>query len=457
MNTTAHPVAPEEVMALLDGELSAAEAQAVSAHLDRCSECSVLAEQFRSTSRSVSRWNVEAVPAKLEHSVTSAAGSGVDIGKANIFLRAFLRASFWTWEQWALRGGGTLAALLLVLAIFLPTLHRSQQAAVSATSYQGKQHTERESSAGASAGKLPVNGDSIVDQQSKVSQSRTAKGQGQGQGQGLLTLTSPGIEAGSNRLFNGPGDHAERSFSVDGQPVTHQQDKATSGPMIARSVSLSIVVKDFAASRSSLDGILARHHGYSAQLNVSTPENAARGLAASLRIPAPELASAVADLKTLGRVENESQSGEEVTQEHADLVARLKNSRETEQRLRTILEERTGKVVEVLQVEQEIARVRGDIERMEAEQTALEHRVDFASVELQLTEEYKAQLNPPAASVSTRIRNALVAGYRNASEMVLGIVLFFAESGPTLLIWLVIIVLPGIFVWRRYRRALGTA
>ena len=451
MNTTAHPVAPEEVMALLDGELSAAEAQAVSAHLDRCSECSVLAEQFRSTSRSVSRWNVEAVPAKLEHSVTSAAGSGVDIGKANIFLRAFLRASFWTWEQWALRGGGTLAALLLVLAIFLPTLHRSQQAAMSATSYQGKQHTERESSAGGSAGKLQVNGDSIVEQQSKVSQSRTAKGQR------LLTLTSPGTETGSNGLFHGPGDHAENLFSINGQPVTDQQDKATSGPMIARSVSLSIVVKDFAASRSSLDGILARHHGYSAQLNVSTPENAARGLAASLRIPAPELASAVADLKTLGRVENESQSGQEVTQEHADLVARLKNSRETEQRLRTILQERTGKVVEVLQVEQEIARVRGDIERMEAEQTALEHRVDFASVELQLTEEYKAQLNPPAASVSTRIRNALVAGYRNASEMVLGIVLFFAESGPTLLIWLVIIVLPGIFVWRRYRRALGTA
>jgi hypothetical protein len=448
MNTTAHPVAPEEVMALLDGELSAAEAQAVSAHLDRCAECSALAEQFRSTSLSLSRWNVEAVPEKLEDSVTGAAakaGSGVDIGKANLFIRA----SFWTWGQWATASGGTLAALLLVLAIFLPTLHRSQQAAMSATFYQGKQHTERESSAGASAGKLPVNGDSIVDQQSKASQSRTA--------QALVTLTSPGIAADSNGLFPGLGNHTEKSLSVDGQPMTDQQSKVISAPMIARTVSLSIVVKDFAASRSSLDSILARHRGYSAQLNVSTPENAARGLRASLRIPAPELASAVAELKTLGRVENESQSGEEVTQEHADLVARLKNSRETEQRLRTILQERTGKVGEVLEVEQEIGRVRGDIERMEAEQKALEHRVDFATVDLQLTEEYKAQLNPPAASVSTRIRNALVAGYRNASEMVLGIVLFFAESGPTLLIWLVIIVLPVIFMWRRYRRALGTA
>ena len=55
MNTTAHPVAPEEVMAFLDGELSAAEAQAVSTHLDRCAECGALAEQFRSTSLSLSR------------------------------------------------------------------------------------------------------------------------------------------------------------------------------------------------------------------------------------------------------------------------------------------------------------------------------------------------------------------------------------------------------------------
>jgi hypothetical protein len=215
-------------------------------------------------------------------------------------------------------------------------------------------------------------------------------------------------------------------------------------------------VKDFAASRASLDVILTKHRGYSAQLNVGTPENAPRSFQASLRIPATELDSAVEDLKTLGHVENESQSGEEVTQQHTDLVARLKNSRETEQRFRTILEERTGNVVEVLQVEEGIARVRGDIERMEAEQKTLENRVGFATVELQLTEEYKAQLNPPAASVSTRIHNAFVAGYRNALETVLGIVLFFAEYGPALLIWLVILVLPIIFVWWRYRKAVAT-
>src|SRR5215475_7309853 len=44
----------------------------------------------------------------------------------------------------------------------------------------------------------------------------------------LVTLSSPGIAADSNGLFHGMGDHAENSFSVDGQPVTDQQSKVFS-------------------------------------------------------------------------------------------------------------------------------------------------------------------------------------------------------------------------------------
>ena len=44
----------------------------------------------------------------------------------------------------------------------------------------------------------------------------------------LVTLATPGIAADSNGLFHGLGDHAENSFSVDGQPVTDQQSKVFS-------------------------------------------------------------------------------------------------------------------------------------------------------------------------------------------------------------------------------------
>jgi hypothetical protein len=44
----------------------------------------------------------------------------------------------------------------------------------------------------------------------------------------LVTLASPGIAADSNGLAHGLGDHAENSFSVDGQPITDQQSKVFS-------------------------------------------------------------------------------------------------------------------------------------------------------------------------------------------------------------------------------------
>ena len=47
----------------------------------------------------------------------------------------------------------------------------------------------------------------------------------------LVTLASPGVVADSNGLFHGLGDHAENSFSVDGQPITDQQSKIFSNQL----------------------------------------------------------------------------------------------------------------------------------------------------------------------------------------------------------------------------------
>jgi hypothetical protein len=258
--------------------------------------------------------------------------------------------------------------------------------------------------------------------------------------------------------YNGPAREStanKASANVQKDALStnsYVQTPNSPAPLIARTAGLTILVKDFAAARTSLDTILARYGGYSASLTIDTPENSQRHFQASIRIPENKLTGALNDLKTLGRAVNETQSGEEVTQQHADLVARLQNSRETEQRLRAILEQRTGKIDDVLQVEQEIARVRGEIESMDSEQGALEHRVSFASVDLQLVEEYKEQLNPSPVSTSSRLRNAFIEGIRNASGTLLGLILFLERFAPSILIWAAIFGLPAFLVWRRFKR-----
>ena len=57
-STAQHIVTPEDIMALLDGELSAAEAKVVSTHIDECAECADIAAQFRATSHSLAAWTV---------------------------------------------------------------------------------------------------------------------------------------------------------------------------------------------------------------------------------------------------------------------------------------------------------------------------------------------------------------------------------------------------------------
>jgi hypothetical protein len=59
----------------------------------------------------------------------------------------------------------------------------------------------------------------------------------------LVTLTTPGVTADSNGLFHGMGDHAQNSFSVDGQPITDQQSKVFSNQIPMDSISSMEVIQ----------------------------------------------------------------------------------------------------------------------------------------------------------------------------------------------------------------------
>jgi hypothetical protein len=424
MSTTAHPIAPEEIMAFLDGQLSDENAQSISAHIATCAECLQVADAIRSSSNALSDWTVPALPVNVQYETRlSEAARKVSSEPRPLSafrLRVFLR------QHWLLTATSSAVLAGIVLGAAMTFRKPSTMSSYVPPPPAGPQAAGSRGS----LGKLQSVDNAEIDK--------------------LVAGAKLGGAIADSNLYERLVDHAQNSFS---NAISDQQSRTFVGPMIARTVSLAIIVKNFDAARASLDSVLARHNGYSANLSVSTPEGAARSFQASLRIPAPQLSAALAELKALGHVENEAQSGEEVTQQHADLVARLKNSRETEQRLQAILVQRTGKIGDVLSVEQEIARVRGEIEQMEAEQKNLEHRVDFATIDLKLAEEYKAQLGSPVTSVSTQFHNALVTGYKSAAESFLSLVLILVEYSPVLVLWFAILAMPAWLVWRRWQRA----
>jgi len=410
MNTKEHAVTQEEAMALGDGELSGAWKEFVSEHVEGCGECQLLSAGFRDISTELGSWKVEATPTKIEQAVLQRLREGRN-GKRAGGSAWFARIP--TWGKLLAAGA---AAVLLVVIIGQQSYRRIEM-------FTRLEHGPRSLAVPSASGLAEM--------------------------------------AEQTRAFDSYAGalKARNRASISSSLANNQPESASTpdAPMIARTVSLSMVVKDFAEARRAVDTILAKHHGYAAELNVSTSEGAAKTLQGSLRVPAGELAATLSELKALGRVENESQSGEEVTQQHADLMARLKNSRETEQRMQAILQQRTGKISDVLEVEQEIARVRGEIEQMETEQKSLEHRVEFATVNLNLADVYQAELTMPSPSVGTRLRNGVVAGLHHAGETLLGIALFFAEYGPALAIWLMTLGAPAVILWRRFKRAMAAA
>ena len=221
---------------------------------------------------------------------------------------------------------------------------------------------------------------------------------------------------------------------------------STSEPRIAYSAELAVATKEFVRSRASLEEILERHRGYVAKLRM-VGQPAGSLLSATLRIPSSEYSSTLSDLKSIGRVEREEESADEITQQHGDLEARLVNAQSTEQRLKRMLENPPAKGSDLTVFERQLATLRAEIERMQTERRAFDNRAVFSSVFFSMREE----VSSPAVTLSAQLRNAAVNGFSDAATSLSGILILAMNYGPSLLLWAVILFLPVRYMWRRSR------
>lgn len=224
-----------------------------------------------------------------------------------------------------------------------------------------------------------------------------------------------------------------------------------SGPMIIGPASLNITAANFDEASKAIEQLVVARGGYIEKLDSKAPSGASREIEATLRVPAKQMDALLADLRKLGRVEEESRSNTEVTAQYVDLEARLRSGRAAEQRLLQLLATRTGKLSDVLEAERELARVRGEIESMQSQRNTLLHQVQYSSVQVRLGEEYRETLHTRPVRTGTKIWNALIEGVSNLEAGAVGLLLFLFAYGPSLLFWASIIAIPTWLIWRRKR------
>jgi hypothetical protein len=221
---------------------------------------------------------------------------------------------------------------------------------------------------------------------------------------------------------------------------------ATGEPRIAYSAELSVATKEFVHSRAAMEQILERHRGYVAKLRM-VGQPAGSLLSATLRIPSSEYSSTLSDLKSIGRVEREEESADEITQQHGDLEARLINAQNTAERLQRLLENPTAKGSDLAAFQGQLAALRAEIERLQAERQAFDNRAVFSSVFFSMREE----VSSPAVTLGAQLGNAAVHGFSDAATSLSGILIFAMNYGLSLLLWAVILFLPARHLWRRSR------
>ncbi|MEO7589313.1 MAG: DUF4349 domain-containing protein, partial [Arachnia sp.] len=119
--------------------------------------------------------------------------------------------------------------------------------------------------------------------------------------------------------------------------------------------------------------------------NVENGDGAALRGWVTVRVPTDGYEDFIAAVAGLGVVKFQSEATSDVTQEHLDLSARLENLRAQEVRLRAFFDAAKN-VEDMLAVEKELGRVRGDIESLDAQVTYLERQAAMATVTVELTE-----------------------------------------------------------------------
>ena len=404
MNTSTHPIDHEEFMAYLDGELCGALAATAAAHLESCAECRTLASNLKNLSQQMQDWRVESAEAmQLEEPVSV----------PSIKLRP--------WRRWV--GARNLAPWAAGFAACLVLAGALVRFAGSNANTFDMSRSSR-----------PARDEMIVQNQQQDKQFDRLEQ--------YAKLQRP------PRVIDRNAPQSPERDEMVAKLLAPGETGSPTGPMIARTAELAVTVQGFEQARATTEQILKRYHGYIDNLQVTAPAGNPRTLAAKFRIPSGQLDAVLADLKKLGRVDTEAQTGEEVTAQYVNLQARLANARNTEQRLTDVLRQRTGKLSDVLEVETEIARVRGEIESMEAERKTMATQVAYATLNLTLTEDYKAQLETVPPSTWTRFRNSAVGGYQSMTEGVVGLVVFFLSYGPSFLLWAALLFFPVRMLWR---------
>lgn len=222
--------------------------------------------------------------------------------------------------------------------------------------------------------------------------------------------------------------------------------------LIIRTGQLQLEVTDLETAVQGAATAVSSVGGYVSGSEESAEAEDARATV-TYRIPADRWDEALAAVRGLARaIRHVNVTTEAVTNQVVDLGARIVNLRATEGALQKIMNTASS-IADVLKVQDQLTRVRGEIEQLVAQKAQLEERAAFGTLTVVF------QL--PAAPAVEEVRR----GWDPATDVdrATGTLIGIGQSATSAGIWLSIVILPlglatllvGIIAWRLARRVGG--
>ena len=163
---------------------------------------------------------------------------------------------------------------------------------------------------------------------------------------------------------------------------------------LIRNARLDLEVKSFQAALDRITALTKAAGGYIDTSNSQRGGNGKLQGTVVVKVLPENLDAFLLQLRDLGEVKNQSVGTDDVTKDYFDTQARLDNSRRMEAQLQDLLKHENSKVSDLLQVERELGRVRGEIEQMQGQLKLYDFEVEYATVTMNLSEK---NLNQTAA------------------------------------------------------------
>jgi Domain of unknown function (DUF4349) len=187
--------------------------------------------------------------------------------------------------------------------------------------------------------------------------------------------------------------------------LVNYQDVMNEPRKIIYEAEISLVVDDVSGTEAQVAKLLQQFGGYVAESKVDRTQGEQLSGRWQVRVPVEQFNPFLEAVSKLGVVENRHQTAQDVTEEFVDLEAQIGNKKRLEERILELLKNSEGAIKDVIEVERELARVRGEIEQMEGRLRYLTNRTDLTTVTID-AREVDDYVPPQALSFVERISQA---------------------------------------------------